>query len=873
MQFLASLDVDGILRGLWASLCQVIYKLIAFLYELFINLASVKLLTDNNIKPIYQRVTLILAIIMVFYVTLEVVKYVVEPDKMTDKEKGASNIVKRMIVVILLIAFVPTIFGLAYDLQNSLIKNQVFSKMILGRTNGDMQKVGKEFSAQMFSLFYRYDNEFWEQQGFSEDKLQCDGTTCAIVVDMNISTLASDGELPYIHMGLNEKQKVSTTSGKGNKQEIRKITFDGLLAVAVGGFVCYVLLLYCIDVGVRVAQLLFLQVIAPIPIIGYLAPKKDGMFQKWLKQCVTTYLDLFIRLAIICFVLLIIEILGDAYQSQTLVNNVGNVSGTMKTFMYIAIVMGLLLFAQKAPKMLQELFPKMGAASGNFGLKAGERVAPAAARTIGAGLGATRLLTGAVARGANTFRRNRQERERTGKTRKEQRNDIKKERQSMKSDRKDYRQAVSQRNKALRRGTYKTGDAAYEAAQKDIQKKRDKFVESQSKYADSQNSKYRSVVLNAMAGAAGGAYRGARAGYGATKLEDIGKKVKEGYANDKKAVNAREQWLNSGGYSNVRRAVAGVEQSIGMTTPAGKTERDINVYDSQIKANERLIATESDVKSKEDAAKDRSSSKIEAGEQKTVIPSDKVSDLKITGLDGVSKKPIELPPVEYDTDGRALPITTSAVYAHYKAKAESAKANADAAAQVYQDLRAAKLRGEPVDDKTLEDAGTAANVAEKNATIAADEQGKVKKALLEYAITDILQGKQDYQDGVLQQKVADTLTSIAETTRDEKTKEYMKLALRVQAKDANGNLMFEGEGENKKPVWDDVASQKAYDDYINGNITSYKQMDDIQTALINSANARTRENVAIKGSKSRLEASSNYDAQKADDKSTSGGGK
>ena len=117
MQILLDLSVDGILRNIWASLCQLIYKLVAFLYELFMNVAKVKLLTQDDIKPIYQRITLILAIVMVFYVSFEVVKYIISPDTITDKEKGASGVVKRMIIVVVLIAMVPTMFEKAYEVN------------------------------------------------------------------------------------------------------------------------------------------------------------------------------------------------------------------------------------------------------------------------------------------------------------------------------------------------------------------------------------------------------------------------------------------------------------------------------------------------------------------------------------------------------------------------------------------------------------------------------------------------------------------------------------------------------------------------------------------------------------------------------------
>lgn len=82
------------------------------------------------------------------------------------------------------------------------------------------------------------------------------------------------------------------TSGLGIEVNDNKfaIHFDAWFAMGVGLFLCYILVLYVIDIGVRVAQLTYLQIIAPIPIISYLSPKKDGMFQKWVKQCVVTFL-------------------------------------------------------------------------------------------------------------------------------------------------------------------------------------------------------------------------------------------------------------------------------------------------------------------------------------------------------------------------------------------------------------------------------------------------------------------------------------------------------------------------------------------------------------------------------------------------------
>ena len=390
---------DG-LRTLCAWLCEGIYMLVASLYDLFINISRVELLTSEQIQPIYQRITMILTIVMVFYVTFEAVKFVIQPEQFSDKEKGAQKIVIRMVLVVLLIAFVPQIFSGAYWVQNKIFDTQVFSKVILGKQNVDSDQFGKNLSYNIFSMFYSLDTQAFSESDLESEK--CGSIPCKQVVLMNYNQLQTEGKLTFLTEGLNESGKAEDPN-TGEKVERYYINFNGLFAVGVGAFIAYMLLLYCVDAGVRVVQLLFLQIIAPIPIMGYLSPKKDGIFEKWTKQCLTTYLDLFLRVGIIYFVLMICQILGNAFKNGTLVNNA---SSDATWLIYIALIMGLLLFAHKMPKMLQELFPKMGAASGNFGLKATERVAPEAARVAGAALGATRFVGGAVARGVGKHIRN-----------------------------------------------------------------------------------------------------------------------------------------------------------------------------------------------------------------------------------------------------------------------------------------------------------------------------------------------------------------------------------------------------------------------------------------------------------------------------------
>ena len=372
------------LRGLAAILCNAIYSIISLMFQVFVTVAQANIFDETTLAPIYQRVTLILTIVMTFYITFEFIKYIIQPDTMGDKDKGVGNIAVKIVIVIVLIAMVPKIFSLAYNLQGRIINQNVIGKVILGSTDQDYNKIGYEFSSDMLGEFYKIG-----ECRNSSSKCQSTGTK----YDENIDKIKTTGVvniLPGINDSENEDQ------GGIFENETPAIDFNGFMAIIVGGLIVYILVLYSIDLGVRYAQLLYLQVIAPIAIMGYLLPKKDGIFQKWTKQCFTTYLDVFIRLSVIYFVLLLIDMIGN--NKTSIFAGISGTNGAIETFAYIAIVLGLLLFAQRAPKLLQELFPSSGAAGIGMGLGAKSRFEPAikAVKGIGNTIGTGRRVAGAL---------------------------------------------------------------------------------------------------------------------------------------------------------------------------------------------------------------------------------------------------------------------------------------------------------------------------------------------------------------------------------------------------------------------------------------------------------------------------------------------
>lgn len=375
--------IGSVFNILWAQLCSIVYGLIVLAFNLFTEVSQLDILSADKVNGIYQRLTMIITIVMVFYITFEFIKYVISPDTISDKEKGAGKVVARIVTAILLIAFVPTIFSWGYKIQQRILDTNVIPVVILGQKNWNFKSAGSNFAGNVFSAFYRAncDSETTEKEcNDAREK-----------VDKNIAKFKEDKGLLALEGALAGDIISSLKSIVTGKKLIQ---FDGLLALVFGCFTLYVLFSYVLDLGTRYIQLLFLQIIAPVAIISSITPQKDSMLKKWAKQCSTTYLDVFIRLAILYFMMLIVSILSSSLDFYEMTKN----GEQINVFVYIVVIAGLLIFVQRAPKLLKELFPQGGAASLGFGFSAKSRLEPlgktisSMVKPVAAGVG---LATGA----------------------------------------------------------------------------------------------------------------------------------------------------------------------------------------------------------------------------------------------------------------------------------------------------------------------------------------------------------------------------------------------------------------------------------------------------------------------------------------------
>lgn len=141
----------------------------------------------------------------------------------------------------------------------------------------------------------------------------------------------------------------------------------------IGGIValifCFILLGYTVDIALRAVKLAVLRLIAPIPIIAHMninqAKESKGVdsFSLWTKSIITTYLDLFIRLAVVYFVMFIIK---DIIKNGIYITNA---NGSVGLLSIVLIFLGMFLFIKQAPAFFKQVLGFEGAGS-NIGLSA-----------------------------------------------------------------------------------------------------------------------------------------------------------------------------------------------------------------------------------------------------------------------------------------------------------------------------------------------------------------------------------------------------------------------------------------------------------------------------------------------------------------------
>src|SRR5574344_397828 len=385
---------DLLISVVCGNLCKLLYALVKQAYNLLYSIANTTLFTGTeagSIGGFAHNIYTILGVIMMFKLAFSLVSYIVNPDAMSDKNNGLGSVLKNVVIVVGLTLLVPIIFTQAMKLQRIILKEDIIGRIVTGvaKTGGSTmdESAGKTMAFNLLAGFVQPNENVAACDDVTSIMMGSDETAQNACFDAITDSDAKDAFRNAWHNSdTNELMSMKLLTAPDSDDELI-FDFDWLVAPLVGGFTAYILILFCIDTAVRSITLAFLQLLAPVPIVSYIDPKgQKGIFNKWVNMCVSTYLDLFIRLAAIYFAIYIIQVVINGGQMQT-VNATGDGYDEPTFFVKVFMVLGCLMFAKQVPDIIKEFTGKgLGDFTLNPAKKIGNGALGGAAIVAGAGL-------------------------------------------------------------------------------------------------------------------------------------------------------------------------------------------------------------------------------------------------------------------------------------------------------------------------------------------------------------------------------------------------------------------------------------------------------------------------------------------------------
>ena len=131
--------MKAILSAVWhlfLSLDGIIYNLICYIFDIFYYLCGLQLFTDADYNKIVSKIYIVLGLIMMFVLAYSLLKAVINPDEFAKGENSFPKLIKNVIVSLVIIVILPTVFNVAFSIQNSLLNYDVIPQLILGTDDG-----------------------------------------------------------------------------------------------------------------------------------------------------------------------------------------------------------------------------------------------------------------------------------------------------------------------------------------------------------------------------------------------------------------------------------------------------------------------------------------------------------------------------------------------------------------------------------------------------------------------------------------------------------------------------------------------------------------------------------------------------------------
>lgn len=386
--------MEGLFRKIAIYLCKPIYCLIVYMYKIFYNIATTRFLQSEIVQEISANIYTLVSVVMLFAFSVTILSAIVNPDLLSDGKKGVKAVFKRAIIALMLIVVIPFAFDELYKIQETIMKNSLIEKIVVGIeyncNSSDKSKCeaggngGQVIAGTLMSAVLYLDDEMAAADG---------NVNVSVSVSEYYSKMIAEDLPKYIGAVAKNINATAINPENANisNDEAYAFKFNGLIAIVVGLVTVYILVIFAIDVAVRVFKMAFMELTAPISIVSYVAAG-DKILSSWFKELGKTYAELFVRVAAIAFYLFLVSNLSSFMEQfknsdWTLV---------LKAFLMV----GMLIFAKQVPDMIGKIFgveiKSQGGIAGRLGNMAGVgKVAQNAWKGLTNVAKATPLLAGA----------------------------------------------------------------------------------------------------------------------------------------------------------------------------------------------------------------------------------------------------------------------------------------------------------------------------------------------------------------------------------------------------------------------------------------------------------------------------------------------
>lgn len=321
----------GILYTIFSLLDYAVFHFCGLMFSVISDLAGYTIFNATDIKAFANRVYMIVGVLMLFKLVISCVRFIVDPDKLSDKDNGIGGILKRTIFSVVLIAIVPTIFEFALTAQTVILES--LPSAILGGDiirKDEMVGIGEDMSFKVLTAFIR---------------------------DTKSSSDTSKGNIKDLGSFLSNIGEGCSIIGGGCRYE-----YTIFISTATGICLLLMLLSMAIDISVRTIKFSILQILAPIPISSYIDPKTSkSTFNTWVKISTQVYVDLFTRMIVLYFIVYFLRIMINVENIAKLYAEFGAGEGTV---ILVILILGLVFFAKSAPKFIGDVLGLKGTTDG-----------------------------------------------------------------------------------------------------------------------------------------------------------------------------------------------------------------------------------------------------------------------------------------------------------------------------------------------------------------------------------------------------------------------------------------------------------------------------------------------------------------------------